>query len=46
MITCQRCGIELKQLPEYEKGDWFVRCLECGVKNLIAPGARIIGWRT
>lgn len=37
--------MELMNSPEYGEGDWFIRCLDCGVKNLVEIGLQIIGYR-
>ena len=44
-MDCTRCCAVLLNAPEYEQGEWFIRCLECGVKNLLASGIEIIGWK-
>ena len=33
---CTRCSEELAGNPEKERGDWFIRCLGCGARNIIA----------
>ena len=43
--VCKRCQAELTTEPEYEDYDWFLRCLGCGAKNLLALSFQIIGWR-
>jgi len=45
VMTCLRCRAELVPMPEPEAGDWIIRCLECGVKNLVTMGLRIVAWR-
>jgi len=43
----------LSECPEKEFGDWIVRCLERGAKNLIDvvivnqpfAGVEVVGWR-
>ena len=42
---CKRCQTLLASEPEYEDYDWFLRCLTCGAKNLLALSFRIVGWR-
>ena len=42
---CKRCHAELTTEPEYEDYDWFLRCLVCGAKNLLALSFQIMGWR-
>jgi hypothetical protein len=32
---CLRCGEKLGQPLEKEDGDWFVRCLSCGARNIL-----------
>ena len=44
-MKCKHCGEALMDSPEYSEGEWFIRCLDCGVKNLVAIGIEIIGWR-
>jgi len=44
-MICLRCRAELIPMPEPEAGDWIIRCLECGVKNLVTMGLRIVAWR-
>lgn len=43
--ACKRCQAGLTAEPEYEDTDWFLRCLGCGAKNLIALSFQIVGWR-
>ena len=43
--VCKRCQAELTTEPECEDYDWFLRCLSCGAKNLLALSFQIIGWR-
>jgi hypothetical protein len=31
--------------PERAEGDWIIRCLFCGVKNVVAARLEIVGWR-
>lgn len=42
--TCLHCGQELTQDPEKERGDWFLRCLGCGARNILAPILGLVGW--
>jgi hypothetical protein len=42
---CKRCQASLTTEPEYEDHDWFLRCLACGAKNLLALSFQIVGWR-
>ena len=42
---CKRCQAALTTEPEFEGYDWFLRCLLCGAKNLLALSFQIIGWR-
>lgn len=32
---CLRCGGELGNCAEKDRGDLFIRCLSCGVRNLL-----------
>ena len=43
--ACIRCQASLTTEPEYEDYDWFLRCLDCGAKNLLTLSFQIIGWR-
>jgi DNA-directed RNA polymerase subunit RPC12/RpoP len=43
--ACKRCQAALTSEPEYEDYDWFLRCLDCGAKNLLVLSFQIIGWR-
>jgi len=43
--ACKRCQAAMTTEPEYEDYDWFLRCLVCGAKNLLALSFQIIGWR-
>ena len=43
--VCKRCQASLTTEPEYEDYDWFLRCLGCGAKNLLALSFKIVGWR-
>ena len=45
-MSCRNCGARLRSAPEYEKGAWFIRCLVCGVQNLVSVTLEIVGWRT
>jgi hypothetical protein len=42
---CTRCQARLTLEPEHEDCEWFLRCLACGVKNLLALSFQIVGWR-
>jgi DNA-directed RNA polymerase subunit RPC12/RpoP len=44
-MKCLRCRAELIPMPEPEDGDWIIRCLECGVKNLVTLGLRTVAWK-
>src|SRR5438270_2542283 len=46
MITyhCLRCGEELSRGPEKDCGDWFLPCLSCGARNILAPLFGLVGW--
>jgi len=53
LLRCAHCRGKLSECPEKEFGDWIVRCLECGAKNLIdvvfvhqlAADIEVVGWR-
>jgi DNA-directed RNA polymerase subunit RPC12/RpoP len=45
VMICLHCRAELIPMPEPEAGDWIIRCLECGVKNLVTIGLHIVAWR-
>ena len=42
---CQRCESLLESPPEYECGEWFLRCRACGAKNFVVLTLSIVGWR-
>jgi hypothetical protein len=42
---CRRCQSPLVASPEWEPGDWFIRCLACGARNVLAITLEIVGWR-
>ena len=31
--------------PEQDAGDWIIRGLACGVRNIIIPIFKLVGWR-
>jgi hypothetical protein len=33
-----------KRAPEQEAGDWLIRCLACGARNIV-PVFKLVGWR-
>jgi hypothetical protein len=35
-VYCIHCGESLIAEPEKEKGFWFLRCLSCGARNILA----------
>ena len=43
-LRCKNCGAKLTEAPEPERHEWFIRCLECGVRNVITPFLQIVGW--
>lgn len=43
--SCRHCDTELDSSPERSEGDWFIRCLSCGAKNIVIPVLQVIGWR-
>ena len=45
VMTHLHCRAELIPMPEPEAGEWIIRCLECGVKNLVTMGLHIVAWR-
>jgi hypothetical protein len=42
---CRHCQSPLVVSPEWESGDWFIRCLVCGARNILAITIEIVGWR-
>jgi hypothetical protein len=38
----KHCAADLSNSTEHAKGEWFVRCLECGVKNVVVPGLVVV----
>lgn len=48
LLRCAHCQADLSECPEKEFGDWIVRCLECGAKNIIEiviADVAVLGWR-
>jgi hypothetical protein len=45
ILYCRHCLSPLVTSPEWESGDWFMRCLVCGARNVLAITIAIIGWR-
>ena len=45
ILYCRQCLSQLEANPEWESGDWFIRCLVCGARNLLVITIEIIGWR-
>ena len=45
ILYCLNCLSQLGAKPEWESGDWFIRCLVCGARNLLAITIEIVGWR-
>ena len=43
--TCTHCGRALTMSPEPDGGDWIIRCLACGARNVIVPIFKLVGWR-
>ena len=43
--TCTHCGQALTTSPEPDAGDWIIRCLSCGARNIIVPILKLVGWR-
>jgi DNA-directed RNA polymerase subunit RPC12/RpoP len=43
--TCTHCGRALTASPEPEAGDWIIRCLSCGARNIVIPILKLVGWR-
>jgi DNA-directed RNA polymerase subunit RPC12/RpoP len=44
-LTCENCKRSLAVPPERAEGDWIIRCLFCGVKNIVEARPEIVGWR-
>jgi hypothetical protein len=42
---CRHCDLVLETAGEYECGEWFLRCVNCGAKNLFVLTLTFIGWR-
>ena len=42
---CRHCECPVTTDPECEDGNWFLRCLVCGAKNVIVVRLQIIGWK-
>ena len=42
---CQCCDSVLQVAPEYECGEWFLRCVSCGARNLFVLTLSFVGWR-
>jgi hypothetical protein len=45
ILYCRHCLSQLVTHAEWESGDWFIRCLVCGARNLLAINIEIVGWR-
>ncbi len=43
--NCAHCGRALSAAPEQDAGDWIIRCLLCGARNVIIPIFKLVGWR-
>jgi DNA-directed RNA polymerase subunit RPC12/RpoP len=43
--NCAHCGRQLSSSPEQDAGDWIIRCLACGARNIIIPVFKLMGWR-
>src|ERR1051326_6181475 len=37
--------IAASRSPEQDAGDWIIRCLVCGARNIIIPILKFVGWR-
>lgn len=44
MHECKNCGASLSTTPEKINGQWILRCLNYGVKNIIVAKFEVIGW--
>lgn len=44
-MDCKRCRAILVNPPEYVKGDWIIRCVDCGAKKFVIAGLGIVGWK-
>jgi hypothetical protein len=44
-MTCKRCKAELFGMPEQEPRDWFLRCLEFGMKNIFTVSVEVVAGR-
>lgn len=52
LLHCAHCQADLYECPDKEFGDWIVRCLDCGAKNVIEivrvsnpiADLEVIGW--
>lgn len=42
-LTCKQCGVTLTGVPEPDHHEWFIRCLVCGAKNVVATILHVIG---
>ena len=42
---CAHCGRPLTSSPEQDAGDWIIRCLVCGARNIVVPILKFVGWR-
>jgi len=43
--NCTHCGRALTTPPEQDTGDWIIRCLACGARNIVVPILKVVGWR-
>jgi len=45
IFYCKNCLTQLMANPEWDDGDWLIRCLVCGARNVLAITIEIVGWR-
>jgi DNA-directed RNA polymerase subunit RPC12/RpoP len=43
--NCAHCGRQLTSSPEPDAGDWIIRCLAFGARNIIVPVLKLVGRR-
>jgi DNA-directed RNA polymerase subunit RPC12/RpoP len=43
--NCIHCGRPLTTSPKQDAGDWIIRYLACGARNIIIPVMKLVGWR-
>ena len=45
MLNCKRCQAQLAGSPEEDHGEFVIRCLFCGVKNILVVSLKVAAYR-